>query len=74
MISTFGSWIVYTGLILMIVNLFRSAKKGEKAPKNPWNGLTLEWQTDSPPTLENFEELPHVTEIPYEYAKHFKNE
>jgi len=73
-ISTVGSWIVYTGLILMIVNLFRSAKKGEKAPKNPWKGLTLEWQTDSPPTLENFEELPQVTEAPYEYAKHFKNE
>ena len=73
-ISTVGSWIVYTGLILMIVNLFRSAKKGEKAPKNPWKGLTLEWQTDSPPTLENFEELPQVTEAPYEYAKHFNKE
>ncbi|MFC2114530.1 cytochrome c oxidase subunit I [Bacteroidota bacterium] len=66
-ISTVGSWILISGLLLMIVNLILGVRKGEKASKNPWNGLTLEWTTDSPPTLENFEEVPTVTEAPYNY-------
>lgn len=66
-ISTIGSWILVSGIILMIVNLIYGARKGEKAGRNPWNGLTLDWQTDTPPTTENFEEIPVVTEGPYEY-------
>jgi cytochrome c oxidase subunit 1 len=66
-VSTVGSWILFTGLILMIVNLIQGYRKGSTASANPWRGLTLEWQTASPPILENFEEIPVVTERPYEY-------
>ena len=66
-ISTVGSWVVVVGIVMMLWNLVNGYRKGQKAPANPWNGLTLEWQTDSPPTLENFDELPTVTEGPYEY-------
>jgi cytochrome c oxidase subunit 1 len=59
-ISTVGSWILVTGIIIMIVNLIQSARKGEKAPKNPWGGTTLEWQTSSPPSLHNFDEEPVI--------------
>jgi cytochrome c oxidase subunit I len=59
-ISTVGSWILVTGIIIMIVNLIQSARKGEKAPKNPWGGTTLEWQTASPPSLHNFDEEPVI--------------
>jgi len=69
-VSTVGSWILLAGFTLMMVNLIQSARKGAQTTKNPWNGLTLEWATDSPPTLENFEEIPSVDEIPYEYHKH----
>jgi cytochrome c oxidase subunit 1 len=69
-VSTFGSWILLVGFSLMIYNLIQSAIKGAQTTKNPWNGLTLEWQTDSPPTLENFAQIPTVNEIPYEYHKH----
>jgi len=65
--STIGSWVLVTGLLFMIINLIIGARKGEKAGRNPWNGLTLDWQTETPPTLENFEEDPIVTEGPYEY-------
>ena len=67
-ISTVGSWILAAGLIAMFVNLIYSAKKGPKAPANPWNGKTLEWATSSPPPLENFEHTPTVTSGPYEYG------
>ena len=42
--------------------------KGEKAPDNPWNALTFEWMTSSPPEIENFEVLPVLTTGPYDYG------
>ena len=68
-ISTFGSFILAIGVVIIIVNLIRGKRKGEIAPKNPWGGKTLDWQTDSPPTLYNFDEIPTVTDGPYVYNK-----
>lgn len=67
LISTVGSWILAVGLIMMISNLISAYRKREKATMNPWNGLTLEWQVSSPPSLENFDEIPIITKGPYEY-------
>ena len=44
-------------------------RSGRQAPANPWQGLTLEWQTTSPPQTENFGEIPTVTDWPYGYGK-----
>jgi len=68
-ISTIGSWILITGLILMFVNLIYSLFKGEKVGNNPWGGETLEWQIPSPPHRENFERIPIVMHGPYEYER-----
>lgn len=54
LISTIGSWIVAVALIIIFSNLMRGLLKGEKAPDNPWDGKTLEWQIPSPPPEENF--------------------
>ncbi len=72
-VSTIGSWILLLGLIMMLANLIKGMRKGEPAPRNPWKGLTLEWQTSSPPILENFETEPVVTGGPYDY-EHQKEE
>ena len=70
MVSTFGSWILGFGLVLMFVNLFRGILKGEPVTSdNPWGGATLEWQVATPPPLENFEEDPVVTHGPYDFKK-----
>ncbi len=69
LISTIGSWILATGIILMLYNLLRSMRHGEKAGNNPWGGTTLEWQTSSPPPTENFEQVPEVTTGPYNYGE-----
>jgi cytochrome c oxidase subunit 1 len=66
-LSSIGAFILAIGIILMLINLFRSAKRGSIAPANPWNGTTLEWQIPSPPPLENFEEIPEINEPPYNY-------
>ncbi len=68
-ISTVGSWVLVVGLVIIIINFVKARKHGATAVKNPWGGLTLEWTVDSPPTLENFDEIPTVTEGPYEYHK-----
>jgi cytochrome c oxidase subunit 1 len=65
--STIGSWIVAAGFIYAIYTLAKSIFVGEQAPKNPWGATTLEWTVASPPIHTNFEEIPTVTERPYEY-------
>jgi cytochrome c oxidase subunit I len=67
MISSFGALILLIGIVLMVINLIRAHKTRKPAEDNPWGGRTLEWQIPSPPPLENFEEIPVVTEGPYEY-------
>jgi cytochrome c oxidase subunit 1 len=69
LISTIGSWILITGLILMFGNLFYSLFRGERAKNSPWGGVTLEWQITSPPPPENFKKIPVVEKGPYEFGK-----
>jgi cytochrome c oxidase subunit 1 len=71
-VATVGSWILYTGIIVMFTNLLISLRKGEKASANPWGGETLEWTVPSPPPLENFDVVPTVTTGPYDYSKYEK--
>lgn len=67
-ISTVGSWILIIGLIILFGNLIYALLKGEKtSEKNPWGGESLEWHTETPPTIENFDLIPTVTAAPYEY-------
>jgi cytochrome c oxidase subunit I len=49
-------------------NVINSWIRGEKAGDNPWNALSLEWTTSSPPIIENWEKLPVVTHGPYDYG------
>lgn len=67
LVSTIGSWVLATGLIIMFYNLIHSLVTGKTAGSNPWNAATLEWQTSSPPPKENFETIPEVTKGPYTY-------
>ena len=67
-LSTIGAIILGLGIALMFINLLISLKTGAKAPKNPWGSTTLEWETQSPPVHENFEEDPVFTKKPYIYS------
>jgi cytochrome c oxidase subunit 1/cytochrome c oxidase subunit I+III len=59
-ISTIGAFILAIGVLLFIVNVWRSLSNGEPAGDNPWNAGTLEWATSSPPQPYNFDPLPVV--------------
>ena len=55
--------------LLFYFNLIWSIFKGEKAPDNPWEATTLEWNTTSPPPHDNFAgHLPVVHHGPYEFS------
>ena len=68
-LSTFGSWILAMGIVVIVSNLIRSARKGPIAEANPWKSKTLEWSIASPPPVENFDEIPVIGEKdgPYNY-------
>ncbi|TVR03367.1 MAG: cytochrome c oxidase subunit I [Deltaproteobacteria bacterium] len=68
-ISTIGSFIMAAGLFLILFYLLASVFKGDKAPDNPWGGLSLEWATASPPIEHNFEGQPVVRRGPYEFPE-----
>ncbi len=67
--STYGSWVLGLGFVIMGIYLFYSLWRGKPAPANPWGGLTLEWTLPSPPKHENFENPPKVEFGPYDYDK-----
>ncbi|MEO0835929.1 MAG: cytochrome c oxidase subunit I [Cyanobacteria bacterium J06642_3] len=68
MVCTIGSYILALSTFPFIINIVWSWWKGKKAPRNPWHALTLEWQTASPPIIENFEEEPVLWAGPYDYG------
>jgi len=70
-ISTIGAYLNGFGYMFALVNLLWTAKFGKvKAPRNPYNSTSLEWQTASPPVHENFDTIPVVDHDPYNYGTH----
>jgi cytochrome c oxidase subunit 1 len=67
--STYGSWLLGLGFLIMAVYLIHSLFKGQPAGMNPWAALTLEWTTTSPPDKHNFERTPVLTHGFYDYDK-----
>jgi cytochrome c oxidase subunit 1 len=68
-ISTIGAYLNGFGYTFALINLLWTAKFGKvKAPRNPYNSVSLEWQTQSPPVHENFTEIPVVDQDPYHYG------
>ena len=69
MISTYGSWVLATGILLMLGNLIHGFLRGKRETRrNPWGGITLEWQTQTPPPVQNFDRMPVLPKNgPYDY-------
>jgi cytochrome c oxidase subunit 1 len=63
MISTIGSYVLGVGVLVTIINIYRSLTKGAVAGPDPWKGNTLEWFTTSPPPVNNFDDIPRVRSV-----------
>jgi cytochrome c oxidase subunit I len=60
MAATIGAYLLGLGMVLFLINLIQSIRKGKPAPADPWDGRTLEWTTSSPPVVHNFDRTPQV--------------
>lgn len=67
-LSTLGAYTLGLSTLPFVINMIWSLTKGAEAGRNPWRALTLEWQTSSPPIIENFEEEPVLWSGPYDYG------
>ncbi|MBF0313985.1 MAG: cbb3-type cytochrome c oxidase subunit I [Oligoflexia bacterium] len=68
-IAGIGGMTMMIGIFLIVYNLWRGLRHGERAPQNPWGGVTLEWMLPSPPPTENFESAPEVKAYPYDFEE-----
>ncbi|MEL6130944.1 MAG: cytochrome c oxidase subunit I [Cyanobacteria bacterium J06559_3] len=68
-LCTVGAFVLGISILPFLINAIWSWSNGPKASGNPWNAKTLEWTTDSPPIIENWEVLPVLTEGPYAYGE-----
>ncbi|MEL6395568.1 MAG: cbb3-type cytochrome c oxidase subunit I [Planctomycetota bacterium] len=68
-ISTYGSWLIGLGFLGHLLTFVTSLVVGPKAPPNPWGGLTLEWEAESPPVEHNFHQEPVVRHGPYDFDR-----
>jgi heme/copper-type cytochrome/quinol oxidase subunit 1 len=61
MIETVGSLLFALGILVFLVDLVRSVRRGAVATENPWQAGSLEWATTSPPPAYNFAVIPIVS-------------
>lgn len=59
-IESAGYVLLFLGVSLFLINVWRSLRTGEIASANPWRAGGLEWATASPPAKYNFLNLPTV--------------
>lgn len=60
LVTTIGSFVLGVGVLLFVVNVWKSLRTGAPAGSNPWDAATLEWSTPSPPPPYNFAVIPTV--------------
>jgi cytochrome c oxidase subunit 1 len=61
LLSTLGAVTIVVSVLLFIVNVWKSRRRGTLAGDNPWGASTLEWATPSPPPPFNFARPPVVS-------------
>ncbi|HEY7298376.1 MAG TPA: cytochrome c oxidase subunit I [Xanthobacteraceae bacterium] len=60
LITTIGAFILAAGILVFIINVFKSLRSGVPAGPNPWDAPTLEWSVPSPAPPYNFVVIPSV--------------
>ncbi len=59
--ASMGAALIAVAVVLFLINVVRSLRRGARAGDNPWGAETLEWATSSPPPAYNFLRIPVVS-------------
>lgn len=60
LVTTVGSFVFAIGILLFLINLWWSLRRGPAAGANPWDAATLEWSVPSPVPAYDFAVIPVV--------------
>ncbi len=60
MLATIGGFVISLAVLIFLVNIIYTARRGERSGPDPWDGRSLEWSIPSPPPEYNFAEIPVV--------------
>jgi len=60
LIASIGVPFQAAAILIFLLNVVVSLRRGERAGRDPWDAWTLEWATASPPPAYNFESAPVV--------------
>jgi cytochrome c oxidase subunit I len=67
--SSAGASLLAFGFIIILVYLIVSLRSPRLTDPNPWHSRGYEWQTPSPPPVENFEGEPVFPRAPHDYTE-----
>jgi cytochrome c oxidase subunit 1 len=74
-LQTLNDWVSISSfflggsILLFVINfVWSTVIVREREERNPWQSRGLEWQISSPPPPGNFEHIPVVLSMPYEYG------
>jgi cytochrome c oxidase subunit I+III len=59
-LASLGALMIFVSVLLFVINVVVSYRRGTPAGANPWGASTLEWAVPSPPPVYNFGRIPVV--------------
>jgi cytochrome c oxidase subunit 1 len=68
MLVTIAGFVIAISVLVMIVNMIYSARRGEVAERNPWRSRSPEWQIPSPIPEVSYTQPFQVVGDPYDYG------
>jgi cytochrome c oxidase subunit 1 len=68
LVMTVTGYLIALGVLVFIINVIWSTKKGEIATGNLWNSRSPEWQVPSPMPVHNYDRPFEVVGEPYDYG------
>jgi len=68
LIASLFAILIAVSVFVLVYNVVTAVVRGEPATANEWGAKTLEWAVPTPVPLENFEDLPEIKVLPYDYG------
>jgi cytochrome c oxidase subunit 1 len=68
LIASLFAILIAASVFVLVYNVVTAVIRGEPADADEWGAKTLEWTVPTPVPLENFEDLPEIKALPYNYG------